>query len=82
MTATELPTVEEEDIPDNACEPVDEPVVNPKPKRKPGRPPGFLNKKTLAKQSALAADPPGKASARHWRAVEGRSPQEETQTIE
>ena len=30
----------------------------PKPKRKPGRPPGALNKKTIAKQSALAADPP------------------------
>ena len=55
MTATELPTVEEEDIPDNACEPVDEPVVNPKPKRKPGRPPGSLNKKTIAKQTACAA---------------------------
>ena len=30
----------------------------PKPKRKPGRPPGALNKKTIAKQTALAADPP------------------------
>ena len=57
------PTVE--DIPDNACEPVDDtPVVDrscaPKPKRKPGRPPGSLNKKTIAKQSALAAGPPAK----------------------
>ncbi len=51
----------EEDIPENACEPVDDspPVVDrscvPKPKRKPGRPPGSLNKKTIAKQ---ANDPP------------------------
>ena len=62
MAATEVPTVEE-DIPDNACEPVDEPPVvdsAPKPKRKPGRPPGSLNKKTIAKQSARAAGPPAK----------------------
>ncbi len=57
------PTVE--DIPENACEPVDDtPVVDrscaPKPKRKPGRPPGSLNKKTIAKQSARAAGPPAK----------------------
>ena len=65
MSAAEDPTFEE-DIPDNACEPVDDspPVVDrscaPKPKRKPGRPPGSLNKKTIAKQSALAAGPPAK----------------------
>ena len=63
MAATEVPA--EEDIPDNACEPVDEPPVvdiAPKPKRKPGRPPGSLNKKTIARQSALATDPPAKQS--------------------
>ena len=46
------PTVEDNEI----TEPVDDPpVVDIAPKRKRGRPPGALNKKTIAKQSALAA---------------------------
>jgi len=46
------PTVEDNEI----TEPVDDPpVIDIAPKRKRGRPPGALNKKTIAKQSALAA---------------------------
>jgi len=46
------PTVEDNEL----TEPVDDPpVIDIAPKRKRGRPPGALNKKTIAKQSALAA---------------------------
>jgi hypothetical protein len=46
------PTVEDNEI----TEPVDDPpVIDIALKRKRGRPPGALNKKTIAKQSALAA---------------------------
>ena len=48
-----------EDI-DNAAPADDPPVIDIAPKRKRGRPPGALNKKTIAKQSALAAGPPAK----------------------